>query len=254
MTVGVGMRGLRRRVQLLAAALLALSLTVTACGAGKSALGPLRSGAEDAARLINRSADPAELSSMSTRIDDLLRQAPEATSLSASEQATIRLAAQRSALLKEIVTMLGASDEVIDSISTDAVELVSGSLILQPSRAFKQHLDTVTRRILKDTTCSLIADQYSALSSGPPSSLQGIPPARQPSHPTQTSTLIALEDTVAAAGYPLEDVKRIVDLSGLSSRLLDAATGYVGRIKKTMNAATWEDAGALQAYWRHCVQ
>ncbi|WMY78016.1 hypothetical protein [Citricoccus sp. I39-566] len=248
------MRGLRRRVQPLAAALLVLSLAVTACGAGTSALAPLRSGAEDAARLIDRTADPAELTNMSTRLDELLRQAPEAASLSASEQATVRLAAQRSALLKAVVTMLGASDEVIESISADAVELVSGSLILQPSRAFKHHLDTVAQRILKDTTCSLIADQYSALSSGPPSSLQGIPPVRQSPHPTQTSTLTALEDTVAAAGYPLEDVKRIVDLSGLSSRLLDTANGYVGRIKKTMNAASWQDTGALQAYWRHCVQ
>lgn len=59
---------------------------------------------------------------------------------------------------------------------------------------------------------------------------------------------------MAAAGYPLEDVKRIVDLSGLSSRLLDTANGYVGRIKKTMNAASWQNTGALQAYWRHCVQ
>jgi hypothetical protein len=45
-----------------------------------------------------------------------------------------------------------------------------------------------------------------------------------------------------------------VDLSGLSSELLDTASGYVSKVKKVMTAATWESSGAFQVYMRHCLR
>lgn len=236
--------------------LAALMLALTSCSGGKpvQALANLKSSADEAGNLMARAADPSEFKSLSTKMDDILKEIPEGTALSATEKATVDLAAQRAAALKEVAAMFGVSDEVMSVISKDAVELVSGSMIQQPTQAFRQHMDATAQRLLKSTTCSLFADEMSGPPTASPSPLPGIPSPAPFQPPTHRSVWEALKGAIAAANYQLDEVNQVVDLAGLSSELLSTATGYVSKVKKAMTAATWESSGAFQAYWRHCLR
>lgn len=245
----------RRRFVSSAVLCAVLLAAVTACGGAKSvqAVANLRGVTDEAGVLMGRAADPSDFTVLSQRMDDILKEVPTSSSLSADERAIVDLAARRTAALKELASMLGASDEVMGWISQDAVELVSASMIVQPSTAFRQHLDNTVNRLLKDTSCTMFADAMSA-SSASPSPLPGVSSPASFGPPTQRGLWADLEDAVAAANYRLDDVNRVVDLAGLSSGILSTATGYVSRVKKTMDAATWESSGALQAYLRHCLR
>ncbi|MEC3853961.1 hypothetical protein RI444_09520 [Paenarthrobacter sp. AT5] len=248
------MRQQGRRQCLLSVLFAALLLVLTSCGKPVQALANLKSSVDEAGSLLSRAADPSEFKSLSTKIDDMLKGIPEGTSLSASEKATVDAAAQRAAALKQVAAMLGVSDEVMGFISKDAVELVSASLIRTPSQAFRQHLDATARRLLKSTTCSLYADRMSGTSKSSPSPLPGIPSSAPFQPPTHITVWEEFRRAITAANYQLDAVNEVMDLSGLSSELLDTASGYVSKVKKVMTAAEWESSGALQVYLRHCLR
>ncbi|MCX8453574.1 hypothetical protein OSR35_05510 [Paenarthrobacter ureafaciens] len=161
----------------------------------------------------------------------MLKEVPEGTSLSASEKATVDAAAQRAATLKQVAAMLGVSDEVMSFSSKDAVELVSASLIETPSQAFRQHLDATARRLLKSTTCSLYADGMSGTSKSSTSPLPGIPSSGPSQLPTHKTVREEFRRATATANSQLAAVNEVVDLTGLSSELLDTVAGYVSKVK-----------------------
>lgn len=237
------------------AVLLTLSLALTACSAGtKQTLVALEAGASDAARLIGRQADPADFTNLSTTLDDLLEQIPAGRrGLSTSERAIVDRAAQRAAVLRSYAEVLGASDDVMGLISEDAVVLVSGAMKGQPTPAFKQHMDTVAGRLLKETTCTLVAREMSEPTAASAGSVPGVPIPAQVPAPELVGLWATLQGSVTEAGYLLEEAQHVVDFAGLSSTILSTATGTVGKVKKVMDAAEWADYGALQVYLRHCV-
>ncbi|MFJ5957480.1 hypothetical protein ACIQC5_16175 [Paenarthrobacter sp. NPDC092416] len=233
----------------------ALLVAGSGCGGAKSALSGLSSSSDDAAKLLSRSANAAELDSMASKLDTLISEVPKGSGLSASEQAAVDLAAQRTAVLKELARMYGASDDVVGLISKDAVTLVSGSILQTPSKAFREHLDSATQSLLKDTLCSSFADEMSS-ASGQTWTLAPAPSLPSPvgfQAPTQQSVLAELNAGIAAADFQLSAARRVVDLSGLSVKILAKVSGYVGKIKDTMTAAAWNNSGAFHAYLRHCV-
>ncbi|MGM7669786.1 hypothetical protein [Microbacterium sp. A93] len=235
--------------------LLTLSLVLTGCSAGtRQTVVALEAGADDALRLMGREAGPADFTKMSTTLDDLLGQVPVGRQgLSASEQAIVDRVARRSVVLRSYAAALGASDEVMGLISDDAVLLVSGALQGQPTPAFKQHLDTVAGRLLKETTCTLVAREMSELTAASAAPVTGVPLPAQVPAPEHVGLWGTLQGAVTAAGYLLGDANDVVDFAGLSSTILATAADKVGKVKTVMDAAEWADYGAMQVYLRHCV-
>lgn len=233
----------------------AVAASILAASSGCSpkvvpALSSLGSSSDEAAKLLARPAQATEFSTLASKLDDLLGEIPKGTTLSASEQASIELAAQRAARLKELARMLGASDDIADAFSKDAVELVTGSLLQNPSKAFREHLDATAQSLLRDTLCSTFAKQASA-SSGVTPTIS--PPPGEGRLLTTLAVYDSLKASVSDAHFLLSEASKAADLFGLSNKIVAKASGYVGKLKSTMTAATWQDSGAFHAYMRHCV-
>ena len=242
-----------RFFRLCTAAIVAAFLLATSAGCSPKvvpALTSLGSSSDEAARLLQRPAGAGEFSTMATKLDELLAKIPEGSSLSASEQASIDLAAQRAARLKELVRMLGASDDIVDAFSKDAVDLVTGSLLLNPSKPFRDHLDATAKSLLKDTLCSTFAEQASAASGVTPTIT---PPPGGNRPPTTLGVYASLKTSISEARFLLSEANKVVDLFGLSNKIVAKASGYAGQIKSTMTAAEWRNSGAFHAYMKHCV-
>jgi hypothetical protein len=151
--------------------------------------------------------------------------------------------------------MLEVADDVKGLIGSDSVTLVRGSFLRNPSEAFQVKMEEAGTAILKETSCSAFANEMNASSSQP-----GVtpPPVRSPAGVTEPPTIggiyADLKQAVSDAGYNLAQAQKVVDLSGLSSKMLSAAGKYLGMVKKTMTAASWTNGGAIQAYLRLCVR
>lgn len=214
--------------------------------------------ADDAARLAKGRGNTSQLNDVSSKIDDLLRRAPENVALSPDERAVLRRAAQQAAIAREIATALGLTDEVKGFISKEAVELVKGFRYSSANRlspALQRHLEEAGISILRDTTCkAFLAAMPQRAASLPSPTAQATPPSyRRATSPSFTSVYRSLETKIKAADSGLSEVTRYVNLSGLTSGVLSKSAGYVGKIKNSMTAATWENAGAMRAYLRLCV-
>lgn len=244
----------KARLCRLLAFLAAVVLAVTACGSARAALSPaFKSSSDDAVSVLSRGGDPTELTATSRNLDKLLREAPEKSALSPSEQALVDAAEHQAHLLKVLAASLGAADEIVDGISRDAVLLVSGRLWVNPNNAqFRKVLDDATERLLRDGMCSSFSAAMSYLTPSLPASLLGAPSTAQaPSH-TRQSVWNELYAAVAAK-YEMESVNQVVDLYGLSVEIFSLATTYVDRLEKLMEAASWHNGGAQHFYARYCL-
>lgn len=243
-----------RPVCLFALLLAVFLLSAASCGGAAEGLGRLTSASDDAGRLIAREVDASELTGLSSRLDDIAEDVSRSGSLTDEERAVLDRAAQRAALLKEIVGMFPVADEVKGLISTDAVKLLDGSFLygLHPTAAFKAKMEEAALAILKETTCSAFANEMNASSKVTPS--PGLPLPRTATPPSVGGVYADLTKAVSDAGYYIAEVQDVVNLQGLSSNILSAADKYVSKVKKSMTAFTWANGGAIQAYLRVCVR
>jgi hypothetical protein len=223
---------------------LAVFLTCGAsCGPVAKGIEGLSGATDDAGRMVSHAADASELRAASTKLDDYLKDVPSGTSLSPEEQSLVDLATQRSAAFKQIADMLGVADGVKDLISKDSVLLVTGSIRRDPGPEFRSKLDEAAEKILKNTTCSIAADEANRQLVKPTSS----PTASRP------NPYADLTKAVTSANYVVSTVQNYVDLAGLSSSILSKASGYVGKAKGLVTAASWNNGGAFQAYVHMCL-
>ncbi|MBG0738301.1 hypothetical protein IV500_02495 [Paeniglutamicibacter antarcticus] len=232
----------KRPIRLVALILTVFLLPVAACSGTPGALSRLSSAMDDAGRLVSRAADASELSGASTTLEDILKTAPKGSALNEGERAIVESARQRSAALTEIAGMLGVADEVKGLISADSVTLLRGAFLRQPSEAMQRTMEAAGKAIGKESACAAFANGMDASS-----------PSRTAQSPSAAGIYLDLTQAVSDAGYNITEVQRVVDLHGLSSRMLSAAGQYVGKVKKTMTAAAWNNGGAFQAYLRICV-
>ncbi|KAD3632874.1 hypothetical protein GD627_08420 [Arthrobacter yangruifuii] len=221
------------------------------CG-GTSTLGAVRNSADEAARAIYAAAEPAELNGARSSLDNLLRQT-DRSGLSVQERAIVDAAAQRSAALQQIVKGIPESDSFTFLLSRDAVMLVQSFRTNAPhSPAFQTIIDGAAERVLRHTACSV----FSAVMN------------RDATDRAQARKLLAaspygtagrdgvgdwLATALDQAGTSVGEMNRYVDLSGLSSGILTASQGYVGKLQNLMDAAAWSNGGAIYLYVRHCV-
>lgn len=223
--------------------------TTSACKDPEGAVTALKGAAKEASALLGRQADAAEFSGLSNRLKGMIRDAPDMSGLSSAEKTIVDNAAQDAQALQEVAGMLGVADSIKDLINPDTVLLARGSFRQRPSEAFETKLDKVAAKILKDTTCNTFASEMNVLSSHPTfTAVPGSVPM-QPNTNVYGDLTQALTDT----NYAISQVQQYVDLSGLSSRILSTASGYVGKVKKTVTAAAWDNGGAARAYVHACV-
>jgi hypothetical protein len=240
----------QRKPARLTGVLLAAVLIVSLAGCNgltKELLGRLGSSSDEAGRLLSRATDPGEVSVLATRLDDVLRDIPNNASLSSSERESIAAASQRAETLKELLRMFGVADEVMSSISTDAVQLVTGALVSRPTGTFASFLNKISEKVLKDTLCTALSSEMSSREQA----RTPLPETAQA--PSASTTYQSLTEALSDAQISLAAAGRFLDLNRLSSGILSKASSYVDTIKKAMSSAAWQNSGAQQAYWRHCL-
>jgi hypothetical protein len=229
-----------------------LAAATSACGGNpKAAVSALKAAVEEAPVLISRPADPAEFSNLSNRLKAMSHEVTASGGLSDTEQTIVDTATQRAAILQEIAGMLGVPESIKGLFKPDAVLLVRGSFLRKTSSEFEAKLDEAAEKILVDSTCSALFKEMSALSFHPTVTAQ---PGESGAPAAQSQDIYAeLTQVVTATGNDLSVVQQYVDLSGLSSSILSAATGYVGKVKKTVSVSAWDNGGAARAYLQVCV-
>ncbi|MEW9872541.1 hypothetical protein [Arthrobacter sp. HS15c] len=226
-----------------------LLISVTACGAIRSAFANLGKGTDETVQLATHLQPPVSLNGAAKKLDDLIAESPT-TNMSAEEQRILDAAKRRSALLKELASMIGVSDEITEYISDDAVVLVEGSLRRKVTPEFAAQMRQRESALLKDALCSSFSDMMSpqdeADAASATKNFTEIPnPDRE--------LLDELNRRIEDAGYALGEFNLFVDLKGLSSASMTRVEGYLDALQDTMSAATWESSGAFNAYMRHCV-
>lgn len=145
--------------------------------------------------------------------------------------------------------MLGAADSITALLSQDALLRVRGPLRSRVSTAFEDKMEEATENLLRDAACDTFANEMNQRAPHPTFT----PLPGQIQTRTRTNLYDALVQSVIEANYSLEEVQRYVNLSGLSSQILTTATGYVGKIKKTVTASTWQNGGAARTYLQFCL-
>lgn len=221
------------------------------CGGGGGASNAIRAAqrlADDAATLTKRAdVDPGEFTNLSRKLDDQLAQVPEG-SLTEAERKAFENASQMSAVLRGLATLTDESDRILSLISEDAMTLVMGRIWYKnPSAAFQTRVHDATGRLLRESACSMFSQAMSAESAA----LAPEPDIQPP--PSEAQVVAALQNVLTAAGDDLSQIEEVVDLTGLSSKILVKARNYHSRISNTVEALSWQNAGAFRVYMRHCV-
>ena len=234
------------------------SQTQARLGAADDVVKALSRVTDDAARQITGRGQAPELNRLSGELDDLLKRAPQGSSLSAVDKAAVQRAAQQAALAREIAKALGVADEITALITKDSVELVKGfrhswTNRLTPARY--QRLEASAQSVLKDTTCQLFLDAMPTRVGPSPSPLAQatLPSYLPPARPTFQDVYTKLKTTMEKADAALSTATLYVNLYGLTSALLSKSSGYVSKAKNSMTATSWENAGALRLYMQICV-
>lgn len=199
--------------------------------------------------LLAGEAKPAEYSALSGRLKQMAARVPNPGSLKADDKEIFDTAAQRAQALQEVVDLFGATAEIKALFTSDSVALVRASFLRQRSPELEAKLDTVAEKILKDTACGQFSDEMNRLTAKPtftprPGAVPVLPAA---------SVYSALTNAITAANLNLNAVQQYVNLSRLSSQILSTATNYVGKAKKTVSAASWQNGAATRAYLQVCV-
>ncbi|MDN4644249.1 hypothetical protein [Arthrobacter sp. PsM3] len=249
------MKSRPRLVRAISLSVVALFLLAGASDCGqaiKSAIAAVGKGSDDAAKVVVHSAQPSELNSAAKNLDDLVAKVPERGSLSPQELKIIANAEDRAAAFREFATLLGVSDGVSSSITSESWILVRGSLIggSHPSDAFVAYMDNLVKGLVKDTTCSSFAALMSAQQTQDVAQYTTTFTRIQPS---EAGVRKGVEDHLTTAGYMLEEVRWFLDTAGFSSKIVGTAKGYVGKMKSAVSATAWNNSGATNAYLRLCV-
>lgn len=244
----------QRRLRVSALLLAGFLLVGTSCGGGAAEVGSsvqaLKGAGEDAMRLLSSEAKPAEYSALSDRLTKMAAEVPDPGGLKADEKEILDTAAQRAQALQEIARMLGVADSVKALFTQDAVTLVRGQLRPLPHSAqFETNLDEAAGKILKEATCDAFANEMNAQNPQPTFTPR---PGTAPARPGR-NVYGELTQAVTDAKTTLDVVQKYVNLSGLSSDILSKAAGYVGMVKKTVTAASWQNGAAAHAYFQVCV-
>lgn len=222
--------------------LAAFVVSGVSCGPAAKALENLKGASDEAGKIAIQAADPSELRAASTKLDGLMKEVPSGTSMTAEEQSMYDLAGQRAAAYKEIADRLQVPG-LAALISKDSVLLVSGATVQDPGPKFRALLEEAVGNILRDTTCSIAADEANR---------QLVKP--NPLLPASASDpYTELTKVVTATDNAVSTVQKYVNLSGLSSTIVTKASSYVGMAKKTVSAAAWNNGGAFRTYLRLCV-
>jgi hypothetical protein len=233
----------QRPVRLLVLVLAFFLVSGASCAPLQELIQGMRGATDDAGKVVAKAATPEELRAASTKIDDYLKDVPNGTTLTPEQQAARDLAAQRSDIAKEIADMLGLAERYSALITEDSVFLVTGSIIRDPGPKFRAMLDEAAEKVLRESTCSIAADEADRQLVKPESPLAV-------SRPNPYAELTA---AIENADYLVSSAEEFVDIAGLSSTILSKASGYVDKVKKTVSAAAWSNGGAFQTYIRYCV-
>lgn len=217
--------------------------------AAAKGLGALKSESEKALPLFADQAKPGEYSALANKLKQMKAEVPNPGSLTADEKEILDTADQRAQALQGIFDLFGATEDIKKFITKDSVSLVQGSFVRQPSQAFEAKMDQVAEKILTDTTCGLFSDEMTKLTARPTFTPR---PGTVPSRPS-TNVYAALTKAITDANLAVSTVQQYVNLSGLSSRILSTASGYLNKAKNTVTAASWQNGGATRAYLQVCV-
>ncbi|MCT9625614.1 hypothetical protein HWD94_10805 [Pseudarthrobacter equi] len=213
---------------------------------------------DDAGRLAKGSGRATELSRVSGQFDDMLKRLPSNSTLSSADRAAVQRAAEQIRMAREIANGLGVSEDVTRLINQDTLDLVKLSrraLTGGMTPTLQRRLESVSQKVLKETTCHLMITYMPRRTTGATApAAPGTGPYYRPSpSPTVVDVYRNLENKLGSAGQLLTEAKTYFNMVGLAGGLLTKSSGYLTRLKNTMTAVTWENAGAFRVYARLCL-